>query len=223
MLTRWLLGTTTVVITFTLPACGGGEDSSPAPQKGGDEPTESQREARRERSNATPQRQRTPSPRASQGSPARRDPLSLRREAVRPKISPGRVIRRPFSPSPTQTRPSRACTQLRLTGRGGRKAGVVTAPPAPGARARRIGDRAVVVTYRFRSLPADCRPARLHFVVDVSNDDLPGYSIVVAVTRTSGRQRLRLPATHRNADTVLVSAVDGKGLSSRSRRIRITA
>jgi hypothetical protein len=123
------------------------------------------------------------------------------------RFTPGRTIRQgkvvlrtPPRPTLYETDPSRGCVVEIV---GGRR---VTRPPTPGLSARRAGRNSVIVSYRFRSLPARCRPISLHVGVDVNGDLSGSYSQVALVEGKEGNVAIELPEAWAEADVANAGA-----------------
>jgi hypothetical protein len=143
-----------------------------------------------------------------------------RDETVRTTNS-GVVVAEPAAPKATATRPESNCGRQKLGAKNNQQGATILIPPAPGIRARRAGPHVVEVVWRFGRLPARCRPTRLRFAVDVSDDGLPGRQTVTKVSGRYGTKRLRVPSDLGGADVVRAEALTAKTSQSRTASVVI--
>jgi hypothetical protein len=133
--------------------------------------------------------------------------------------SAGSAYRVPSAPRSTQTAPDKSCARAKaVPGKAGES---LSLPPAPGLSARRRGREAVAVSFVFRSVGNECRPARLKVTIDVSQDVLPGAATYVRVRGLKGTTTIPTPADLRAADVVRATAYTKDLRGSRSAAVQI--
>jgi hypothetical protein len=131
----------------------------------------------------------------------------------------GAVVRPPAKPKRTVARPSKACERHRSRYR---RAERLLFPPRPGLRARRLSPRTIEVSWWFRELSDDCRPAEMSFAFASSRSALAPFVTELTVKALSGRRRFRIPSPFDAPDILSASTeTAGGGLDSISSRIAI--
>jgi hypothetical protein len=131
----------------------------------------------------------------------------------------GAVIRRPVPPTVHAVSPSATCERMMATFHDGSSPAKrpIVVPPAPGLQAQAITTRTIRLDWSFRSLPSDCRPARVLLGI-VANSDVNATPLTraVDVTATSGSAELTYPDFLSPPDVAIASAFMANGYRSRT-------
>lgn len=89
-----------------------------------------------------------------------------------------------------------------------------SAPPAPDVSVRAVGAETVRFDWRFRRLPARCRPASLALTVLPAESRSTPWTDFVAVRGVTGRHLLRLSTNYPRSNEALASAFTRDGRRS---------
>jgi hypothetical protein len=126
----------------------------------------------------------------------------------------GSVTYRPALPTTYETQPTPTCQRTTVQDGSG-SAHTVVIPPTPGLRAEALTDHLTRVTWRFRDMPAECRPSLILISVS-ANDDPRATPLTLRLSPTgrSGSKVVEYPSFLDPPDVALASAELANGLRS---------